>query len=81
MLIHVENLTKTFKVAERGRTFKDVLKSFIRRKYKEVHAISNLSFNIKEGEIVRLHRTEWSRKIHNNQDNVWNTYSDITASV
>ena len=59
MLIHVENLSKTFKVAERGSTLKDVLKSFIHRRYKEIHAISKISFDIKKGEIVRLHRTEW----------------------
>ena len=81
MLIHVENLSKTFFVAERGSTFKEVLKSFIHRKYKEVHAISNVSFDIKKGEIVRLHRAERSRKIHNNQDNVWHTYSNITVNV
>jgi ABC-2 type transport system ATP-binding protein len=61
MLIHLENISKTFKVAERGRTIKDVLKSFIRRRYKEIHAIKDISFDIKEGEIVRLHRAEWCR--------------------
>jgi len=60
MLVHLENVSKTFKVAERGRTAKEVLKSFIKRKYKEIHAISNVSFDIAEGEIVRLHRAEWS---------------------
>ena len=65
MLIHLENVSKTFKVAERGSTFKDVLLSFIHRRYKEVHALKNVSFKIKEGEIVRLHRTERSGKIHN----------------
>ena len=66
MLVHLENVSKTFKVAERGRTAKDVLLSFIKRKYKEIHAISGISFDINEGEIVRLHRAEWSGKIHNN---------------
>ena len=66
MLVHLENVSKTFKVAERGRTAKDVLLSFIRRRYKEIHAISNVSFDINEGEIVRLHWAEWSWEIHNN---------------
>ena len=57
MLIHLENVSKTFKVAERGSTIKDVLLSFIHRKYKNIHALSNVSFDIKEGEIVRLHRS------------------------
>ena len=48
MLIHLENVSKTFKVAERGSTFKDVLLSFIHRRYKEVHALKNVSFKIKE---------------------------------
>ena len=60
MLINVENLSKTFKVAERGSTIKDVLKSFVHRRYKEIHAISNVSFSIKQGEIVRIHWSEWS---------------------
>ncbi len=60
MLIHVENLSKTFKVAERGSTLKEVFKSFFRRKYKEIHAIKNVSFDIKKGEIVRLHRAKRS---------------------
>ena len=58
MLIHLKNVSKTFKVAERGSTFKEVLKSFVHRKYKEVKAITDVSFDIKEGEIVRLHRSE-----------------------
>ena len=58
MLIHVENLSKTFKVAERGSTLKEVFKSFFRRKYKEIHAIKNVSFDIQKGEIVRLHRAK-----------------------
>ena len=57
MLIHLENVSKTFKVAERGSTIKDVLKSFVHRKYKLIHALKNVSFDIDEGEIVRLH---WS---------------------
>lgn len=60
MLIQLENVSKTFKVAERGSTFREVLLSFIRRRYKEVHALKKVSFNINEGEIVRIHRSEWS---------------------
>ena len=59
MFIHLENISKTFKVAERGTTVKDVFKSFIHRRYKEIHAIKDVSFDIAKGEIVRLHRAEW----------------------
>ena len=65
MLIHVENLSKTFKLAERGSTIREVLSSFIHRRYKSIYALKNVSFDIQEGEIVRIHRSEWSRKIHN----------------
>ncbi len=81
MLIHLENVSKTFKVAERGSTIKEVLKSFIRRKYKEVHAISDISFDIKEGEIVRLHRAKRCREVHYNKNNVWYTYNNITVNA
>ncbi len=57
MLIHLENVSKTFKVAERGSNLKDVLKSCVHRKYKLIHALEKVSFDIKEGEIVRLHRS------------------------
>ncbi len=62
MLIHVENLSKTFFVAERGSTIKEVLRSFVHRRYKEVHAIQNISFDIKKGEIVRIYRSESERE-------------------
>ena len=60
MLIHLENVSKTFKVAERGSTIKDVLLSFFHRRYREIHALQDVSFDIKQGEIVRIHRSEWS---------------------
>ncbi len=63
MLIHLENVSKTFKVAERGSTFKDAIKSFFHPQYKLVHALKNVSFDIDEGEIVRLH---WSKPVQVN---------------
>ncbi len=51
-LIHVENLNKTFKVAIRDSGLKNSLKSFIKRNYKYVEAVKNISFDIKKGEIV-----------------------------
>lgn len=50
--IIVKDLNKTFKVYERDAGLKNALKSFFKRKYKEVHAVNNVSFEIKEGEIV-----------------------------
>ena len=51
-MIHLENISKTFKVAKRKSSAKDVLHSFFHREYEEVQALSNVSFDIKEGEIV-----------------------------
>ena len=50
--IIVKDLNKTFKVYERDAGLKNALKSFFKRKYKEVHAVNNVSFEINEGEIV-----------------------------
>ena len=51
-MIHLENVSKTFKVAKRKSSTKDVIKSFFHREYQEVHALSDVSFDIQEGEIV-----------------------------
>ena len=63
-MIHLENISKTFKVAQRSSNAKDVLKSFVKKEYKEVHALTDVSFDIKEGEIVGYIRPEWRRQIH-----------------
>ena len=54
-LIHLENVSKTFKVAQRSSNQKDVLKSFFKKRYREVEALKYVSFDIKEGEIVRIY--------------------------
>ena len=60
MLIHLENISKTFKVAMRGSSSKDVINAFFKKRYREIQALSNVSFDIKEGEIVGYIRSEWS---------------------
>ena len=54
-VIHLENISKTFKVAERSSDTKDVLKSFVKKRYREIHALQDVSFDIKKGEIVRIY--------------------------
>ncbi len=54
-MIHLENISKTFKVAERASDSKSVIKNFIHREYREVQALKDVSFDIKEGEIVRIY--------------------------
>ena len=51
-LIHVKNLSKTFKVAYRDSGLKASIKSFFKRNYKYVKAVDDISFDIKKGEIV-----------------------------
>jgi ABC-2 type transport system ATP-binding protein len=50
--IHVNNLSKTYKVPEREGGFGAAVRSFFRRKHKDVKAVQNVSFKIAPGEIV-----------------------------
>lgn len=74
-LIHLEHISKTFKVATRKASTKDAIRSFFKKEYKEVHALTDVSLDIKEGEIVRIHRSKRCRQVHNDKDNVWHTCS------
>lgn len=51
-MIEVKDLCKTFKVSKRNNGLKAAVKSFINREYETVNALKNVSFNIKEGEMV-----------------------------
>ena len=61
-MIHLENISKTFKVAERSSDPKDVLKSFAKKRYREIHALQDVSFDIKKGEIVRIHTVRMAQE-------------------
>ena len=50
--IIVENLSKTYQVPEREGGFSAAVRSFFKRKYKDVKAVQNVSFKIEQGEIV-----------------------------
>lgn len=50
--ITIEQLSKTYKVPEREGGFGAAVKSFFKRKYKDVKAVQNVSFKIEQGEIV-----------------------------
>ena len=50
--ITVKHLNKTFKVYERKNGLKGAFKSLIKRKVKLIHAVDDISFDIKKGEIV-----------------------------
>lgn len=50
--IEVEKLSKTFKVAEREGGMLAALRSLVRRKYKQVAAVDQVSFSVEQGEII-----------------------------
>jgi ABC-2 type transport system ATP-binding protein len=51
-VVHVNELTKIFKVPEREPGLRAAAKSLIRRKTREVHAVEGISFDIEPGEVV-----------------------------
>jgi ABC-2 type transport system ATP-binding protein len=50
--IIVENLSKTYQVSEREGGFGAAIRGFIKRKYRDVHAVQEVSFTIRPGEVV-----------------------------
>jgi ABC-2 type transport system ATP-binding protein len=50
--ICVEQLSKTYQVAEREGGFRAAVRGFFRRKYSNVHAVQQVSFTIQAGEVV-----------------------------
>jgi ABC-2 type transport system ATP-binding protein len=50
--IFVDQLSKTYKVPEREGGFGAAVRSFFKRKYKDVKAVQHVSFKIEPGEIV-----------------------------
>lgn len=52
MAISVSHLSKIYKVAQKEPGFLGTINSFFNRKYKEVTAVNDVSFNIDEGELV-----------------------------
>jgi ABC-2 type transport system ATP-binding protein len=51
-IIDVQGLTKTYRVAQRNPGLGGALRSLFRRRYKEVHAVADVSFRIEPGEMV-----------------------------
>src|ERR1041384_8596922 len=50
--IQVNSLSKTYQVPEREGGFGSAVRSFFKRKYKDVKAVQNVDFKIQQGEIV-----------------------------
>jgi len=51
-MITVQNLSKTFRVAKRQAGFGRAVKALFSREYELVHALTNVSFSISDGEMV-----------------------------
>jgi ABC-2 type transport system ATP-binding protein len=51
-VVHVNELTKVFKVPERDPGLRAAAKALIRRKTRDVHAVEAISFEIEAGEVV-----------------------------
>ena len=51
-MIQVEHLNKTFHVARRRGGMKEAVKALFRREYETIHALSDISFTIGDGEMV-----------------------------
>ena len=51
-IIHVQKISKQFKISKREAGMKNAIKSFFKREYKTINALDEISFDIKEGEIV-----------------------------
>ena len=51
-VIEVHKLAKHFRVAQKQPGLKGALKGLFSREYRDVHAVKEISFNIKEGELV-----------------------------
>ena len=50
--IEVRQISKTFKLAKKKSGLKEAFKSFFKREYKYIEAVSDISFSIEKGEII-----------------------------
>lgn len=51
-MITMENVCKSYKVAKRNAGFLEACKALFSREYEEIHALDNVSFTIRDGEMV-----------------------------
>ena len=51
-IIEVEGLSKTYRVVQKEPGLRGALRALFRRRYKEVHAVADVSFQIEPGEMV-----------------------------
>lgn len=51
-MITMENVCKSYRIAKRNAGFGEACKALFRREYEEIHALSDVSFTIEDGEMV-----------------------------
>ena len=51
-LIEMKNVTKTFRVAKRSAGFSKAVKALFQKEYTDIHALQDVTFTIKDGEMV-----------------------------
>ena len=51
-IINVKNLSKSFEISSKEQGLKGTIKHFFKRQTKSIKVIKDISFEIKEGEIV-----------------------------
>ncbi len=51
-MIELQHISKTFRVARRNSGFGEAVKALFKREYTEIHALSDVSFRIGDGEMV-----------------------------
>ncbi len=51
-MITMEHICKSYRIAKRNAGFKQACKALFHREYEEIHALSDVSFTIRDGEMV-----------------------------
>ena len=51
-MITMENVCKSYRIAKRNAGFKEACRALFHREYEEVAALKNVSFTIRDGEMV-----------------------------
>lgn len=52
MMITMEHVCKSYRIAKRNAGFGEACKAFFHREYEEIHALNDVSFTIQDGEMV-----------------------------
>jgi len=51
-IIHCDNLSKVYRVADKNPGFINTFRHFIHRRHRDIHAVNQVSFDIEPGEVV-----------------------------